>query len=262
MLIKSGPMKEISSTVDSIMRKYWLGYPAYLIDSRIRKTVFDIQLLQRSLGELKGKTLIDVGGGWGLYAASCAALGMKVILLDDYGDPGKVIDNNDPRWKLPNDFGFTIIKKDIILDGLGFPPETFDAITSFEVLEHLHASPKEFLHEAMDALRSGGVLLLGTPNCVNIRKRLSILFGKGHWTPFSEWYEPKIFRGHVREPNTNDLRRIAKDISLSNFKIFGQNWMGFESPSKLVRISTKVMNKILNHFPSLCSNIYLLGFKH
>jgi cyclopropane fatty-acyl-phospholipid synthase-like methyltransferase len=253
-------MKNIYSTVDEISRKYWIGYPSYVVDATVKKTVFEIEILQRALNEIKGKTVIDVGGGWGLYAASCAALGMNVILIDDFGDGGKS-NNLDPRHTLSDDFGFSVMRRDIIIDGLSSLPESIDAITSFDVIEHLHASPKAFLHDAMRVLRSNGVLILGAPNCVNLRKRLTVPFGRGQWSQFSEWYEPKIFRGHVREPDIQDLRKIAEDLSLSDFQIFGQNWQGIGNPSKIVRIGTKSIHKILKYFPSLCSDIYLLGFK-
>ncbi len=50
-------------------------------------------------------------------------------------------------------------------DGLNLPfqDESFDAVTSFETLEHLHERP-QFLAELKRVLRTGGVLLLSTPN--------------------------------------------------------------------------------------------------
>jgi O-antigen biosynthesis protein len=50
-------------------------------------------------------------------------------------------------------------------DGLNLPfkNESFDVVTSFETLEHLHQRP-QFLAELKRVLRSEGVLLLSTPN--------------------------------------------------------------------------------------------------
>lgn len=52
-------------------------------------------------------------------------------------------------------------------DGLGLPfgDETFDVITSFETLEHLNGR-REFLAELRRVLRTGGKLILSTPNAV------------------------------------------------------------------------------------------------
>jgi 2-polyprenyl-3-methyl-5-hydroxy-6-metoxy-1,4-benzoquinol methylase len=254
-------MNKIQETVKGILNKYYKEFPPYSISARYKKTVFEIDTLYRALGELEGKTIIDVGGGWGLYAASCAALGMNATLLDDFGDGGQFNNPNDPKYSMPKDFGVIITKRDVIKDGLGKIPESIDAITCFDMIEHLHASPKGFLHDAMRVLRPGGIILIGVPNCVNLRKRLTVPFGHGSWSEFSIWYEPKVFRDHVREPDVQDLKKIAKDISLNNYSIIGRNWQGYLSPSKVTRISTSISNRVLENFPSLCSDIYLLGFK-
>ena len=32
----------------------------------------------------------------------------------------------------------------------------------------------------------------------------------------AHWYEPELFRGHVREPDVDDLRYIARDMGLED----------------------------------------------
>lgn len=82
--------------------------------------------MQRALGDIKGTTVIDVGGGWGAFASSCAALGMNAILLEDFGDPGNS-DSRDPRQSLPSDYGVRVIRRDVIKDGLGLTPESVNS---------------------------------------------------------------------------------------------------------------------------------------
>ena len=251
---------EISSVVTSIVNKYWIGYPSYVTDSYIKRHVFEIGLLLRSLGDIKDKSVVDVGGGWGLFAASCSALGMKSTLVEDFGDPGKS-DTGDPRQSLPDDYGVTVMHKDVIKEGFGLPPDSIDAFTTFDMVEHLHASPKQLFHDAMKALRTNGLFLLGVPNSVNLRKRITVPLGKGNWSHFPDWYEKKVFRGHVREPDVHDLKKIAQDISLSEYKILGRNWLSYMSQRYIIRTASKIAERTLNLFPSLCSNLYLLGWK-
>jgi len=253
-------MDKTTLAVTSIIKKYWINYPSYIIDNYIQRHIFEIGLLSRLLGDITGKSVADIGGGWGAFAASCSALGMKAILLDDFSDPGKS-DITDSRQSLLSDYEVSVMHRDVIKDGLGLMLESLDAITSFDMIEHLHASPREFLHNAMKVLRPNGTLLLGVPNCVNLRKRITVPFGRGQWSDFSTWYEHKVFRGHVREPDVRDLRKIAKDISLRDYQIIGCNWSGHESQSQIIRKTSGIGDKILRHFPSLCSDLYLMGYK-
>jgi len=109
-------MNNIYPIVEGIVKKYWIGFTDYVIFSLINKTVYEVGLLQHALGRVKEKTVIDVGGGWGCFAASCAALGMKAILIDDFNDPWRN-EINDPRNTLPSDYGFTFMKRDVIVEG-------------------------------------------------------------------------------------------------------------------------------------------------
>jgi hypothetical protein len=96
---------------------------------------------------------------------------------------------------------------------------------------------------------------------VNIRKRITIPLGMGKWSPMTEWYEAEVFRGHVREPDVGDLRYIAEDLGLIDTKVMGRNWLGYESRFGWVRSLTPLADQLLRLFPSLCSDLYLIGRK-
>jgi len=96
-------------------------------------------------------------------------------------------------------------------------------------MEHWHHSPKAFFHRVTRSLRPGGLFLLCGPNSVNLRKRFSVPFGRSNWSSMEDWYEQQVFRGHVREPNVNDLRHIARDLGLVVISVFGRNWLGRDS---------------------------------
>jgi hypothetical protein len=96
---------------------------------------------------------------------------------------------------------------------------------------------------------------------VNLRKRLTVPFGVGKWTPMWAWYEVERFRSHVREPDVDDLRYIAADLGLCNVKIIGRNWSGYRSRFRAARIITPLIDRLLRFWPSLCSDIYLVGRK-
>ena len=61
--------------------------------------------------------------------------------------------------------------------------------------------------------------MVGVPNCVNLRKRLTVPLGRGKWSPMADWYEQPSFRGHVREPDAlrDRLRRqLASPVRWSD----------------------------------------------
>jgi ubiquinone/menaquinone biosynthesis C-methylase UbiE len=66
--------------------------------------------------------------------------------------------------------------------------ESLNVITSFDVLEHL-INCDDFLMESFRVLKSGGWLVISTPNLADIYSRITFSLG---YTPFS--YNPSKFR--------------------------------------------------------------------
>jgi hypothetical protein len=102
-------------------------------------------------------------------------------------------------------------------------------------------------------------MVIAVPNAVNLRKRVAVPAGRSNWSSFEHWYGPTVFRGHVREPTTGDLRRIADDLELRDVEVLGRNWLGSASDKAWVRGVTRTADGTLRRFPSLCSTLYLLG---
>ncbi len=221
----------------------------------VRRQRFQVDMV-RALAP--GGRLVDIGGGVASFAAACAALGMDATVVDDFSDPINAQHGAD-ALKAHQRYGVSIVDRDVIDGGLGMAPGSVDVITTFDSMEHWHHSPKRLFAEVMAVLRPGGWFLLGVPNAVNIRKRLTVPFGKGKWSQMVDWYEQPVFRGHVREPDVEDLHYIADDMALENPSVFGRNWLGYRSKNAVVRRLTPLIDGALQHAPGLCSDIYLLG---
>jgi SAM-dependent methyltransferase len=159
-------------------------------------------------------------------------------------------------------YGVQIIKRDCVTVSIEFPENTFDVVTSFDSIEHWHGSPKPALHALNRALRPGGLFLIGVPNCVNLRKRLTVPCGYGRWCSIQDWYEAPTFRSHVHEPDVGELLYIARDLDLCDVGIYGRNWLGYSNQQRaIVRAGTFLVDHLIRVRPSLCSNIYLAGRK-
>jgi 2-polyprenyl-3-methyl-5-hydroxy-6-metoxy-1,4-benzoquinol methylase len=249
-----------------ILRNAANQYPKDLIDLQILdipRIVFNMRISMEAVqfkphSELE---ICDLGGGIGLFSVGCAAYGVKrIVLVDDLDDSVNHRFGNSILG-LHKKLGVEVISRDVVEKGIRDISGKFDIITTFDSMEHWHHSPKRLFHDVAEKLNKGGIFVLGVPNCVNMRKRVTVPLGIGKWSGLQDWYEVAKFRGHVREPDVDDLKYIALDMGLIDLKIYGRNWLGYYSESPVVRIATKILDYPLRLKPSLCSDIYIIGRK-
>jgi len=248
-------MSDVKAMLESIAREY----PEPLIAGQfevIDKITFEIETIRAYCGDKV--TVCDLGGGLNVFTPGCAAMGWRAILVDDCNDAihkqwGERV------YAIHRAKGVELIRRDFIEQGLDFPPDSLDAVTIFDSMEHWHNSPKLLFHSIMKMLRPGGFFFLGGPNCVNLRKRITVPFGYGRWSSLDDWYEAPRMRGHVREPDMGDLLYIARDMGLADVRILGRNWMARNSPNKVTRLLARTFDNLIRLRPTLCSDIYLLG---
>lgn len=108
--------------------------------------------LHRQLGGRAGR-ILDVGCGRGFTLAALQELGHEVYGIQISPEAAAYA-----RERL----GITNIETRDLLD-VGYPENSFDAVTAYHVIEHL-ADPHAFLLEARRILRPGGHLILEVPN--------------------------------------------------------------------------------------------------
>jgi 2-polyprenyl-3-methyl-5-hydroxy-6-metoxy-1,4-benzoquinol methylase len=227
-----------------------------------RRVAHDIAIATERVGSTGA--ICDVGGGYGLFAAGCAQLGMRSILIDDFYEQ-ESYGILEAVQTLLRDAGVEMVRRDVLLDDLGLEPDSLDVVASMHVLEHLPISPKPAFTQMVNALKPGGSFLLAGPNAVNLRKRIAVPLGKQGWSPIEDWYSGERFRGHVREPRVQDFRYIAKDLGLVNAEIRGANFMAttaaIESERRWLRALAPALDGVMRQRPSLCSELYMLAEK-
>jgi 2-polyprenyl-3-methyl-5-hydroxy-6-metoxy-1,4-benzoquinol methylase len=81
-----------------------------------------------------------------------------------------------------------------------FPPESFDVVTCFDVLEHVY-DPKRFLAKVLEWLRPGGIFCTQLPNIASWESRL---FG-------SYWYGLELPR-HLFHFSPQSLRHVTRSL--------------------------------------------------
>jgi SAM-dependent methyltransferase len=247
--------------IEKTLREVAHGYPRAMIPDQLKdisRIAFNIHLALEGSASCR-LSICDIGGGVGLFSPGCAALGHDTFLVDDFADPVNR-DVGDSVFAVHKKYGVRVASRDVIRQGVTDFGQRFEVVTSFESMEHWHHSPKKLFRQVRETLlKPGGRFILGVPNCVNLRKRISVPLGFGKWSPMSDWYEQEIFRGHVREPDVDDLRYIARDMGLKNVLIVGRNWLGYASDRKVIRMCTRLIDGPLRALPSMCSDLYLIG---
>jgi ubiquinone/menaquinone biosynthesis C-methylase UbiE len=149
-----------------------------MIGSASHRTTNDkaLQLITARL--TPSSKVLDLGAGQGHLARRVAAW---------FEDQGKSASDHILATDLTangfeaSEVPFTKIDLD---EPLPFSRETFDLIYSIEVFEHLHR-PYDVLEECYRVLKSGGYLIVSTPNILHLQSRLRFFF-----TGFYELYQP------------------------------------------------------------------------
>jgi len=240
--------------ITEALRKVQADFCPEILADTIEQTNRDIFKIGLVAG--RGTSLCDVGGGLGAFGPACAALGMRVTVIDDFRDEVN-LRVGEAGLVAHKKYGVKVISTDA---SKGIPiDEKFDVMTCFASIEHHHDSPKRMLHSMVDHLVPGGLFVLSAPNAVDIMKRIQTPLGRAKWSGIEEWYDHPEFRGHVREPIVSDLVYIARDLGLAEFRIFGRNWIWNENG--LVKTLLESIGRVVQHWPSLCTEIFLVGDK-
>jgi ubiquinone/menaquinone biosynthesis C-methylase UbiE len=123
----------------------WLGDPAYYGSYAVKRRIAKID----ETVDLKGKHVLDLGCGNGCYTEELARRAAKVCGIDIRMSHLEAFRARIPRVQAAG-------------ENLPFAPESFDAVTMIEVLEHTHCDGK-VLEECFRVLKPGGLLILLVP---------------------------------------------------------------------------------------------------
>jgi len=248
----------------------WAGNNVRLDDRQL----FYVELVSRTGSLAKGRHLVDLGPGLAAFGPVVREMGMEVTLVDDFGGGGCVdVARQDVTQRFLDQFrntlGIRIEEMDFLTRPLPLGNSSVDIITCFHSLEHWHHSPKPLFREIVRVLKPGGHLIIATPNAANIRKRFFVPFGHNIWSSLDEWYHEgdPVFRGHVREPIARDLQILLEWNHLELVDTIGRNFIGRDSlalqflPRRLVHSVAVAADYLLRLFPTLCSDIHVVGRK-
>jgi 2-polyprenyl-3-methyl-5-hydroxy-6-metoxy-1,4-benzoquinol methylase len=243
-----------------VLAKVAQDYPSVVRESQLKdveRIAYHIGLVQR-YGK-PGARVCDVGGGVGLFAPGCAALGYDTTLVDDFED--EINFSCDRNLFAPHQqHGVKVISRDVMAEGADFPQESFDVVTVFDSMEHWQRSPRR-LRRLLQALKRtlapapAGVLIIGAPKRKNLPRRVLTLLRGGHPGTVREWYDSDLSCDEVHWPGVSDLRHICKDLDLNVLSVSGRNWLDRMSYPVLSRVT----DPLLRMLPRACSDMYVVA---
>lgn len=200
--------RRISAFLETAVLRDGFGYPPG--PSRLDKifAVLGRILIHRSRRKLgwidyrEGGKLLDFGCGAGTFLKDMERAGWSVMGIDI---SERVADRVEDELGIP-----------VIVGTLPHPklePESFDVVTMWNALEHVH-EPREVLQAAWDVLRPGGELVIGVPNIASwsFHHFLDTWFGLElprhtvHFTPGS-----LCQMLHVEQFHLNSVQHVGRD---------------------------------------------------
>lgn len=160
---------------------------------RLLKTVADLHLPSDA-------KILDVGCYPPYIFNELKSQGYKMFGVASYHES-----MSDPQIKIA----------DIEREKLPFESGMFDVIIFTEVLEHMTASPDHYLKEFHRVLKKGSTVIITTPNSVNLKNRLKLLFGQSVYFPLFQLYETTpdngfMYHRHTREFTLQEVEEVVK----------------------------------------------------
>jgi ubiquinone/menaquinone biosynthesis C-methylase UbiE len=183
----------------------WEGVPEGLepTDMKLREA-FVLKALA-AMGGHPRQRVLDVGCGEGHFAAALVGAGADVVAIDVAEEPLRRLRARHPE-----------------LDARLVQPETslpledasFDVVWAGETIEHI-ADTSNWLSELRRVLRSGGLLLLTTPDH-GVLRRLRLVFGR---RAFETHFDPRS--DHLRFYTRRSLVALLSDFGFEDVVVVG-----------------------------------------
>lgn len=146
--------------------------------------------------------ILDVCMGFGVPSRVLRNFG-----YDIHGTDSEVIGGKRVCQIISEDFPLNIVNN-IETEQLPFDEGSFDVILWLATIEHLHGSPRNIMEQFHDILRKGGILIVDTPNILELRKRIMLLMGKSFMPPIQYIYNSEYHADHHREYTLSDLVKV------------------------------------------------------
>ena len=241
------------------MRKEFpfLGY----VDNNLNRYIIIVSRIMKEYPS--GSKILSIGSGPCDLEAILSKLGYDITAIDDLNDHWHLIGKNRERIK---NFAKQM-NIDLVTQSAGSPQleeNYFDAVLLIDIIEHLHRSPRELLNYSISSLKTGGLLLIETPNTVALVDRLKVLFGKTNQVSANcIYWNIGEYRSHIREYTQSELKQILlyHNLTAVNSKMINIMIDAVRVENFLKKIVIKTYKLISGLYPNFRDTILISGKK-
>jgi ubiquinone/menaquinone biosynthesis C-methylase UbiE len=185
----------IAAQMSTDIQSFYAGYAGQSVLASLQ------ELLPR---QLDGARILDIGCGTGRYFLFLAQLGATHLVGVDVGQNLLTMcHRRDPTIRL------TLAKA----DQLPFANQSFDVVLSMGLIEHYH-NPVPVLAEFTRLVRSGGTLILETPNVLNLVFTLYKVINRKRLT-WEHWWGPWNLLHLVRQDAQLTPGNVTSSVVMS-----------------------------------------------
>lgn len=156
----------------------------------------------------QSRSVLDVGSGNGLLLALLAMLGHDVHGVD-------LFDHGADELYVRHGIAFRVCN--IEADPLPFDPDSLDAVSCCQALEHFTHSHLPAVLEMKRVLVPGGMIELDVPNATGFRNRSRMLRGKHITFDYKQHYlyaRPVVYKGREYYPERHNREFTRAELAL------------------------------------------------
>lgn len=201
---------------------------------------------------IKAGRLLDYGAYFGNFSLMFTELGFSVDAVDSYRAYAPSLDTIGAMFA---NHGIGAIDfADVGRDLAGVASDTYDVVLCMGVIEHVPHTPRLLLGALNRVLKTGGILVIDTPNLVHLANRQKIARGESIMPPIAIQYPAEVpFEGHHREYTVDEVVWMAEalghdviGVDLFNYSVYGYDTLvGRDVPNHWRTVANPTMREII-----------------
>jgi ubiquinone/menaquinone biosynthesis C-methylase UbiE len=214
--MKSNPFRGISENVKAVVKPLLASSDEYHIthSARLARTADILVEMINELGDREDIKILELGTSGFIPATLKWIFPGVTIDVTDFNTSaaggGDALGARKKRLEFSSvAIDVTAYSVDLEYDSIPVDDETYDIVICCEVLEHMEIDPMFMLSEVNRVTKTGGLLLLTTPNILSSRALTKMVEGYAPYF-FMQYHKNREYHRHNYEYSTSGVHGILK----------------------------------------------------